>query len=361
VSLTDRDRKIAMIVVPLVMILGYWFLLLAPKRHEAASAQDNLTKVEQKRDQAVTAAKQLESAKTSFAADYTALVRLGKAIPTRVDMPSLIVQLDGAARGTGIRFKKVATGSASGATPAPAPSSGSGASGAQSGGAPTAPAPGTGNGSQPANAGGAPAQSTPGKQAEGAVAKTNGANAQNQGNANAAQQSGLGASDGATSTSSKKGLPVGGGPSAQSGAPGTSSSCAIGLVCVPLEFEFKGRFFRLADFFHRLKRFVRVANDRIEVRGRLLTIDTVKLSSDATSFPGIKAEVSATVYLAPPIEGATAGATPSGPAQTQPAASQSGSPSAPQSGSPSAPQGGSQSAPSTTPVSPAAPTATATP
>ncbi len=337
-SLTDRDRKIAMIVVPLVMILGYWFLLLGPKRHEAASAQDNQIKVEQKRDQAVTTAEQLQSAKSSFAADYTALVRLGKAIPTRTDMPSLIVQLDGAARGTGIRLKKVATGSDS-------------ASGSPSTPAPAAPAPGTGNGSQSANAGGAPAQSTPGKQAEGAVTKTNGANAQNQGNANAAQQSGPGATDTATSKSSKQGgLPVGGGASPQSGAPGTGSSCAAGLVCVPLQFEFKGRFFRLADFFHRLKRFVRVANDRIEVRGRLLTIDTVKLSSDAMSFPGIKAEVSATVYLAPPAEGTTAGATPSGPAKTQPAASPSGSQSAP-----------SQSAPSAPPISPAAPTATATP
>ncbi len=34
-SMTDRDRKILMLLVPLVLIVVYWFLLLSPKRQEA--------------------------------------------------------------------------------------------------------------------------------------------------------------------------------------------------------------------------------------------------------------------------------------------------------------------------------------
>ena len=39
-----------------------------------------------------------------------------------------------------------------------------------------------------------------------------------------------------------------------------------GLDSVPLELEFTGSFFDLADFFHRIKRFVRVANENMVVR-----------------------------------------------------------------------------------------------
>jgi len=114
-----------------------------------------------------------------------------------------------------------------------------------------------------------------------------------------------------------------------------------GLETVPLEFDFRGSFFDLADFFHRLKRFVKVANDKVLVRGRLLTIDGLKFSSGEV-FPRLKAEITATVYLAPKAQGVAAGATPQGPAPT------------PVTGSPGS--GEPQPAPSPTP-----PTATATP
>jgi len=59
---------------------------------------------------------------------------------------------------------------------------------------------------------------------------------------------------------------------------------------------------------------VRVANDRVQVDGRLMKIDG--FTFDSTKFPTITAEVTATVYLAPKTQGATAGATPQGPAST---------------------------------------------
>ena len=305
-SLTDRDRKILMFVAPLAVLVGYWFLLLAPQRDNAAEAGEALVKQEQARDQAQARATQLESAKSTFATDYAAMVRLGKAVPTTVDMPSLIVQLDSAARGTGIRFQKVAAGQREQAASAkPAPAGGSG---------------GSGN----AAAGGPSAQSASGTSVEQAN------NTQKSENDKAAQKDGA---DATPSSSSKPGgVPVGGGAGTSGAAAGAApGGCAPGLECVPLDFEFKGSFFDLADFFHKLKRFVHVTNERVAVDGRLLTIDSFKFSTEEDSFPKLSAEVTATVYLSPKKQGATAGASPagpSGPGGATPAAN-GGAPAAP--------------------------------
>jgi Tfp pilus assembly protein PilO len=322
-SMSDRDRKILVAVVPILVVAAYWFLLLAPKREEAATASKALTEQEERLADARTASQAAEAAKDDFKVSYAQVVRLGKAIPSSVDMPSLLVQLDAAAAGTGIRFTKITPGAR---TPAAAA-------------APAAPASGSGSGSTPATAaGGETAQSAPGTAAESAN------NAQQTSNArsSAAEQSGV---DAQTSTSSGGGLPVGGGAAAPTGAAGSTpatGSAAAGLETVPLELEFVGDFFNLADFFHRVKRFVRVANEDVLVSGRLLTVEGVRWASDSEIFPRIRAELTATIYLSPQAQGVTAGATPQGPAPTTPA--------------------GTTTTPAETAPQPAAtPTATATP
>jgi Tfp pilus assembly protein PilO len=289
-SITDRDRKILLALIPLVAIVAYWFLLLAPQRKEAAKIKDELSQAEQVRDTAQQKASQLSGAKRSFAADYATVIRLGKSIPASVDMPSLLVQLDRAARGTGIKFTDVKTGDRSSTpgapAPAPAPASSSGTPGGGSSG-PTAP-------------GAAPAQSAPGTAAQNASNAVGSANGQNAAGAAAA------------------GSPPAGG----TGAPGATG--APGLESVPLDFEFRGSFFQLADFFHHMKRFVRVVNDRIVIRGRLMTINSFTFDS-SENFPEIKAQVSATVYLAPKAQGVDAGASPTGPAPASGGAPQTAS------------------------------------
>ncbi len=299
-SLSDRDRKIILGLLPILLLAAYWFLLLAPKREEAATAGKALTEQQQQLDDARAVVDQAKGAKTDFAADYGEIVRLGKAIPANIDMPSLLVQLDSAADGTGIRFTRIATGEReTPATTAPATTS------------PTGSTP-------PAAAGGAQAQSAPGQATE---AANDAAQTSNQQSA-AAEQSGVSAGDTSTSTSSGSGLPVGGGTAAPTGIDGTGTAPA-GLETVPLELEFVGDFFNLADFFHDVKRFVNVANQRVVVGGRLITIEGVRFSSDPELFPRIKAELDATVYLSPKAEGATAGATPQGPAPSTGDATQS--------------------------------------
>ena len=246
-TLSDRDRKLALAIIPIVLLVAYWFLLLAPKREAAATASKDLSEQTQRLDQARTAANTANQAKTNFAADYAEIVRLGKAIPAGVDMPSLVVQLDRAAAGTGIRFTRIATGERDPATAAAAPA--------------PAPAPtGSGQSSTPVQAGGETAQSAPG----GAVESANNTAAQQSQAASAADQSGVASTDTQTSTSTGGRLSRSAAGPASPGA--TTAAAAPALDTVPLEMEFIGNFFNLADFFHDIKRFVHVANSNVVVQ-----------------------------------------------------------------------------------------------
>jgi Tfp pilus assembly protein PilO len=315
VTLTDRDRKIAVFVVPLLALAVYWFVLLAPKREEASKAAADLTVQEERRDAAASRVSQLAGDRTRFAADYAEMVRLGKAVPERIDMPTLLVQLEAAARGTQIEFISIAAEPRE-AAPAPVPTT----------------TPGS-DGSQPAAAAGAPAQSGTGTAAESAGNSVAAANANNTASA---QQSGVNPSDTQTSATAREGgLPVGGGTATAPAADGSVVTAPTALETVPLTLDFTGNFMDLSTFFHELKRYVRTARNDVLVRGRLLTIEGVEFTSTPESFPNVVATVSATAYLAPRSEGATAGATPSGPTTTQVA--------------------------SPAPTTPAPPTATATP
>jgi hypothetical protein len=306
VTLTDRDRKLVLYIVPAVLVALYWFVLLSPVRSEGSKLGDDLAKQQQTRDQLQSKVAQLGQARNDFATDYASVVELGKAVPTSVDMPSLLVQLDKAAHGTGIDFEHIQAGARLPAA-APAAATGSAAGSAASG-------------TPAAAAGGATASTGPGK----AVESANNTKAQQ--DSSAASSSGSGSS---SSSSSSTGGAAAAAPAA--GASGQTSGVP-GLDAVPLQFTFKGSFFNLADFFHRMKRFVRVVNDRVDVSGRLMSIESLNFTS--TSFPTLEAQVSAKVYLAPKTEGATAGADPTGPAS--PGGSQAASPASSSSSSPPA-------------------------
>jgi hypothetical protein len=285
-SMTERDKKILTLLIPIALIAAYWFLVLSPKKEESAAIQEQLSTAQSAQQEAESAAASVAGAKSNFAADYTTVVRLGKAIPSTVDMPSLLMQLDRAARGTDISFDRIQTGERQ-AAPAPAASGGNSGGGAKSG---------------------------PGQAKEAAQ--------------NAANQ--------ASNTGT-----LNGGQPAAAGSTGATGASAPGLESVGLDFTFHGTFFNLADFFHRMKRFVKVVNDDIVVRGRLMTIDTLKWTAEPEKWPFLTAEVHATVYLAPKAQGVSAGATPQGPGATP------------------APTPASGSAPSSTPAT-TAPAATST-
>lgn len=270
-NLTDRDRKIVLVLVPLVLVVAYWFLLLSPKRDEASKLGDDLAQAELVRDDVVARAQTASSAQTDFSADFAEVLRVGKAIPSTVDMPSLLLQLDKASKGTGIGFNSIKAGQRTTAQPAP---------------------PVAGGSAPPVAAGGTEAASGAGAAAE---------------NANDAAETAEGENAAA------------GADPAVPGAAGAAAPAGTvpGLDSVPLDFTFSGDFFELADFLHRLKRFVHVNDEKIVVNGRLMVVESFSLKMK--DFPTLEATMTAKVYLSPESEGPAAGATPAGPG-TAPAA-----------------------------------------
>ncbi len=276
-SLTDRDRKIAAGARAAARARR---VLVPAARAEARGGLEG-TDGPRRRAAAAPGAGprprgQASGDKTDFAADYGEIVRLGKAIPAKVDMPSLLVQLDRAAEGTGITFTKISQGEREAVAPAAPPATTPPADGTT----PAAPAaPGT-----PAARRRPPSRlAAPGRRARPDRRRSRRTTPRRRRNQ-------AGRCSSRRQTRWTPDLDLGG----RVACPWAVARCAgsegaapapVGLETVPLDLEFVGNFFSLADFFHDIKRFVHVAEDNVIVNGRLMTIEGVNFSSDTTIFP----------------------------------------------------------------------------
>jgi hypothetical protein len=111
--------------------------------------------------------------------------------------------------------------------------------------------------------------------------------------------------------------------------PGAVSVGTAGFSAMPFAFSFRGNFSNLSRFLARMERFVLLRNQRVDVTGRLLRLETIDLQVDQEGFPQIRAQIGASSYLVPATEGLTAGATAEGPAATTPAATPAAAPAVP--------------------------------
>jgi Tfp pilus assembly protein PilO len=111
---------------------------------------------------------------------------------------------------------------------------------------------------------------------------------------------------------------------ATTAAPATESAAATlpigatvgsaGLPTLPYTLTFRGTYFEVADFMQGVDALVRVRKGLVAADGRLVTIDNFTMNADeAFAFPVLKATVQVTTYVTPADQGATAGATPTGP------------------------------------------------
>lgn len=265
--MTTRDRIVIAVVAAAALLAGYWFLILAPKRDEAQKLSSQVASATQRRDAAVADANASRAAQAQYAVNYATVARLGKAVPSNDDVPSLVYQLASASKANAVDFREIKlTPSSAAATPPPPPST-SGSSSAGKTGSTASSASKSSTGST-GSAGGPAATATPASAAQATTAN----------------------------------LP-----------PGASVGPA-GLPTMPFSFTFDGSFFHLSDFFGSLDNLVGLRKVALDVRGRLLMVDGIALSASAKGFPHMKAQVAATAFLVPPTEGATNGATPSGPA-----------------------------------------------
>jgi hypothetical protein len=150
-------------------------------------------------------------------------------------------------------------------------------------------------------------------------------------------QSGSGSGAGAGGGSAAAG-PAAAGTAASGTA--ASASRAGGLNQMPFTFVFDGTFPALYKLFQRLNGFtVRTASGQLQISGRLLTIQAVKLAPAAavgsakTANGQLTGTITATAYVLPASQGLTGGASPGAPAGTATTTAATGSgassPSAP--------------------------------
>jgi Tfp pilus assembly protein PilO len=276
----------------LAAVGAFWLLLLAPKRSELSKLNEEVQASETALQAAQQEAEQFAQARLSFPSDYTTVARLGKAVPVDPDVPSLVVQLDRAAKEAGVDFRKLNPERAAGgdsatppATPSP-PSSDSGATGASG-----------------ASSG---ATGAAGSTSSGATGPTGAS-----GSASAPA-----AADATLTSTMPLGVEVG----------------PAGLSIAHYSLNFEGSFFKMADFVHNIRSLVQRRNRQLYVSGRLLTLDGLSFAEGNAGFPQVAASITVTAYLLPQSQGLFAGATTQGPAGASTA-----TPAPPPAGSPSAP------------------------
>ena len=119
--MSARDRTALAIVCVVAAIVAPWLLVIQPKRDQAAKLQSQVNAEQSQLAAARTTLAAGGAARAAFAGSYTALVRLGEAVPTDDNTPSLIYQLQAAATATGVDFQSLTfNAGASSGSPAPA-------------------------------------------------------------------------------------------------------------------------------------------------------------------------------------------------------------------------------------------------
>ena len=90
-----------------------------------------------------------------------------------------------------------------------------------------------------------------------------------------------------------------------------------GLAVMPYDLSFTGSFFQVADFIHGIDTLVDAKNEKVEVDGRLVTLDGFSLTpiNGDEGVENLTANFSVTTYVLPPEQGVTAGATPTAPTE----------------------------------------------
>jgi hypothetical protein len=105
--MTATARLLIGLAATIGALLAIWMTALAPKREKAAGLATQITQAEQVRDAALASAATADSARASYDRDYGTVARLGKAVPQNADVPSLVYQLETAARRAKVDFRSV--------------------------------------------------------------------------------------------------------------------------------------------------------------------------------------------------------------------------------------------------------------
>jgi hypothetical protein len=249
------DRAIILSLGLLALLVGFYMLMLKPKRDEASKLSDQVEQLQSEITAQEETAAFAEQARAEFPKQYGRMVVLGKAAPDAADSASMLVQLNSISDDADVEFQGVTLAEGGAATAAPA-----------------APAPAP---APPAEGGAAPAETTP-------AAATTPAPATEEAAAS---------------------LPIG------------ATVGPAGLPILPYSLAFKGGFFAVGDFIGGVDELVHMQNGQVAVDGRLMTIDGFALEGGLPgSNPDLVGAVLVTTYATPAGQGVTLGASPTAPA-----------------------------------------------
>jgi Type II secretion system (T2SS), protein M len=109
-------------------------------------------------------------------------------------------------------------------------------------------------------------------------------------------------------------------PAPATGTAATSASAAP----EQFSFTFSGSYFQLSNFFNKVQHFVTPNGTGVQVKGRLISLNSVNLTPAASGFPQITAQITATIYTES-APSAAAGAATGGSSAASSTASTSGS------------------------------------
>ena len=112
--MTRRDRMILAGVALLALLVAPYVLVISPKRSQASKLQSQINGIQSQLATARSEAVSAQSARQTFGRSYTALVRLGEAVPTDDNTPSLIFQLQSAADAAHVDFQSLSFSAGSG-------------------------------------------------------------------------------------------------------------------------------------------------------------------------------------------------------------------------------------------------------
>ena len=127
--MSARLQLLLGITVTIGLVAAAWLFAVAPKRERAAQLGAEVTQAEQRRDDARTRAEIADRARATYARDYAIVARLGKAVPANADVPSLVFQLESAARRAHVDFRAVNVLESAQAAPDPADANAAAAAG----------------------------------------------------------------------------------------------------------------------------------------------------------------------------------------------------------------------------------------
>lgn len=119
--MSSVNRIIVAMLVAAALAVGFWMLLLSPKREEVAKLDKTVASLRQSLAMHRQQVQEALLARKEFPADYGQLVVLGKAVPADDDTASLFVQINRIAKQAKVSFDEIKLNSSGEEAPAAVP------------------------------------------------------------------------------------------------------------------------------------------------------------------------------------------------------------------------------------------------